>query len=68
MTTITIAYEVSEEKIAEIQKHLDYLSATHGDFAADPLNIERGDFTEIDGELISHYALASTISNIILEF
>lgn len=64
MTTVTIAFEVSDDKIKKIERYLEDVKIWHSDFSGDELRIERGDFTEIDGEMISCVEIFHRIQDI----
>lgn len=45
MTTITVAYDVSEEKFDAIRELAEHEQKYNAGFNGDALNVERGDFT-----------------------
>lgn len=65
MTTISIAYEVSEEKFQQISQMVADQEIRNVNFNGEDFQIERGDFTGIDGDEYSHVELMSAIQTII---
>lgn len=66
MTAITIAYEVSDDKIKEIESLLRHEEIYNVNFNGENFTIERGDFTCIaDREDMEYIELYNKIENII---
>jgi len=65
MTTITIAYEVSAAKFAEIEALIDNEAIHNVNHNGEAFSIERGDFTTIDKDDAEHVILLDKINNII---
>ncbi|QPT15208.1 hypothetical protein I6G37_09810 [Serratia rubidaea] len=65
MTTITIAYEVSADKFAEIQSLVESESTNNANHNGEVFNIERGDFTSIDKDDAEYVVLLGKIQDVI---
>ncbi|ECC1675619.1 hypothetical protein FNX24_21700 [Salmonella enterica] len=50
MITVTIAYEVPEKVFAAINEYVANVLVRNADFSGANITIERGEYTEIDGE------------------
>ena len=68
MTTISIAYEVSEEKFQQIAQMVADEEIRNVNFNGEDFQLERGDFTSIDKEDAEYVALMNKINNIILGY
>lgn len=65
MTTISIAYEVSEEKFQQISQLVADQEISNVDFNGEDFQIERGDFTSIDKDDAEYVTLLNKINDII---
>ncbi|AYH33243.1 hypothetical protein F6Q07_22020 [Pectobacterium parmentieri] len=66
MTTITIAYEVSEGAFSKIESLVDSELTNTSFFSGARISIERGDFTSIDSDDYDYVELLNKINNIIM--
>ncbi len=65
MTTITIAYDVSNDKVETIKTMLESQQIHNVNFNGEEFSIERGDFTSIDKDEAEHVKLLNKIQGII---
>ncbi|XYQ55705.1 hypothetical protein ACS91J_04575 [Pectobacterium carotovorum] len=65
MTTVTIAYEVSDAAVEKIEALLDNETTFNPNFAGEVFSIERGDFTCIDADDYEYVGLLNAIFDII---
>ncbi|WP_456309790.1 hypothetical protein [Serratia proteamaculans] len=65
MTTITIAYEVSQEKLQQIEQLVAAEEIHNVNFNGEDFSVGRGDFTSIDKEDADYLILLSKINEII---
>lgn len=68
MTTISIAYDVSEEKFQQIAKMVADEEIRNVNFNGEDFSLERGDFTSIDKDDAEYVVLMKKINNIILGY
>lgn len=69
MTTITIAHEVSADKVEAIQQMLNHEEINNVNFNGENFTVERGDFTSIDSDDDAQYVvLLGKIQDIILGY
>ncbi|MEI7177109.1 hypothetical protein [Pectobacterium carotovorum] len=67
MTTITIAYEVSEDAFAQIESMVESELTNTSFFSGARVSIERGDFTSIDSDDYDYVELLNKINSIIMK-
>ena len=65
MTTITIAHDVSADKVEAIQQMLNHEEINNINFNGEDFAVERGDFTSIDKDDAEYVILLGKIKNII---
>jgi hypothetical protein len=65
MTTISIAYEVSEEKFQQISQMVADQEIHNVNFNGEDLEVARGDFTCIDKDDAEYIVLLNKINDII---
>ncbi|SVM42915.1 hypothetical protein [Klebsiella pneumoniae] len=65
MTTITIAHEVSNDKVETIKTMVESQQIHNVNFNGEEFTIERGDFTSIDKDEAEHVKLLNKIQDII---
>lgn len=65
MTTIIIAYEVSNDKVETIKTMVESQQIHNVNFNGEEFTIERGDFTSIDKDEAEHIKLLNKIQDII---
>lgn len=65
MTTITIAYEVSNEKVQSIKSLVEKEQIHNANFNGEQFVIERGDFTCIDKDDAEYVKLFRKIQDIV---
>lgn len=68
MTTITIAYEVSADKVQAIQNMVNQEQMRNANFNGETFKIERGDFTSIDKDDAEYVILLGKAQDIILGY
>lgn len=65
MTTITIAYEVSNSAFERIESLVERELTHNSVFSGAKIEIERGDFTSIDSDEYDYVSLTHKINDII---
>ena len=65
MTTITVAYEVSADKVEAIQKMINQEEINNINFNGEDFTVERGDFTSIDKDDAEYVILLGKVQSII---
>lgn len=65
MTTISIAYEVSEDKFQQIEQLVAAEEVSNVNFNGEDFSVERSDFTSIEKEDAEYVILLGKINEII---